>query len=239
MEKNMGHWDYGRALPPELWHLIEGCEAAGMMQSPIDIQSAAAKVNAKLTPIVAKYKPVSLESFFFTHLHLEVEVEGDAGGIEIEGCYYPLKQFHVHTPAEHVIDGRLASMEVHLVHSDGKRNYVLGVFVDQGGADHPFIESLVDRLPHLLHKPEAFKLLSDGAPVVDPAKILPGSASYFTYSGSLTTPPCTENTSFFLFSTHISASDRQLAQFRRYVPGGNNRPVQPLNGRIVEYYSQP
>ncbi len=235
----MGQWDYGRSLPPELWYLIEGCEAGGTHQSPIDIQSAAATENSKLTPIVAKYKLVSLESFFFTHLHLEVEVEGDAGGVEIQGCFYPLKQFHVHTPAEHVIDGRLASMEVHLVHSDGKRNYVIGVFVNPGDNDHPFIESLVDRLPHLLHKPEALKLWSDGVPLVDPAKVLPGSGSYFTYNGSLTTPPCTENTTFFMFAAHISASERQIGEFRKYVPGGNNRPVQPLNGRVVEYYSQP
>ena len=232
----MSQWDYGRALPPELWHLLKNCEAAGQCQSPVDIQAAAAVANPKLGPIVPKYKPVSLEAFFFTHLHLEVEVEADAGGVEIQGTCFPLKQFHVHAPAEHVVNGRLAKMEIHLVHSDGTRNYVLGIFVEQGDADHPFVQALVDRLPHLLHKPEALKLWSDGIPQINPEDALPKSRSYFSYQGSLTTPPCTENTSFFLFASPIHASASQIEAFEKYVPGGNNRPVQPLNGRTIEYY---
>jgi carbonic anhydrase len=48
--------------------------------------------------------------------------------------------------------------------------------------------------------------------------------------GSLTTPPCTENVTWYVLKTPIQLSADEIARFARLYPM-NARPVQPLNGR--------
>ena len=63
-------------------------------------------------------------------------------------------------------------------------------------------------------------------------RILPGSLDYYTYDGSLTTPPVTEGVRWFVLKKHIVISRRQIevlgALYYR-----NNRPAQPLNARFI------
>ncbi|XP_034940627.1 carbonic anhydrase 1-like isoform X2 [Chelonus insularis] len=65
-------------------------------------------------------------------------------------------------------------------------------------------------------------------------------SSYLVYSGSLTTPPCTENVLWLLSSTTLFIN-RELIEFFRstaefdYGDGHNNRPPQPLNGRNLTF----
>jgi len=56
-----------------------------------------------------------------------------------------------------------------------------------------------------------------------------------TYRGSLTTPPCTENVTWYVFTQPASVSAKQLAIFTDALGTGNFRPVQPLNGRAVTW----
>ena len=68
---------------------------------------------------------------------------------------------------------------------------------------------------------------------VNMGKFLPVHHGYYTFDGSLTTPPCTENVRWFVLKTPVHASGAQLKEFKaRY--GHNNRPTQPLNGRVIE-----
>jgi carbonic anhydrase len=63
-------------------------------------------------------------------------------------------------------------------------------------------------------------------------KLLPTDQSTYRYSGSLTTPPCTEGVKFNIFTKPITMSAKQIEAFEK-AHDGNNRPVQPLNGRVV------
>jgi carbonic anhydrase len=71
--------------------------------------------------------------------------------------------------------------------------------------------------------------------------LLPGSKSYYTYTGSLTTPPCTESVRWFVLATPVVVTDSSIQQLHALIgtfPGydgyqNNNRPVAPLNGRAV------
>ena len=67
---------------------------------------------------------------------------------------------------------------------------------------------------------------------IDAMSLLPQNHSYYAYSGSLTTPPCTEKVKWAILTTPVSLSNEQITRFR-HVINGNNRPVQPFNGRIV------
>jgi carbonic anhydrase len=62
--------------------------------------------------------------------------------------------------------------------------------------------------------------------------LLPVSRASYRYTGSLTTPPCSEDVTWIVMSTPVTMSAEQLAQLRRTLVG-NNRPVQPLNRRAL------
>jgi carbonic anhydrase len=67
---------------------------------------------------------------------------------------------------------------------------------------------------------------------IDPSALLPATRGYFTYVGSLTTPPCTEGVRWFVLKSPLSLSEGQIATFAKLYPA-DARPVQPLNGREV------
>ncbi len=68
---------------------------------------------------------------------------------------------------------------------------------------------------------------------VNVGNLLPAHRGYYMFTGSLTTPPCTENVRWFVLKTPIGASEAQVQEFRaRYTH--NNRPTQPLNARVIE-----
>ena len=62
--------------------------------------------------------------------------------------------------------------------------------------------------------------------------LLPTTRTSYRYDGSLTTPPCSEGVKWFVMTTPVPLSAAQIAAFTALVKD-NNRPVQPLNGRVV------
>jgi carbonic anhydrase len=65
------------------------------------------------------------------------------------------------------------------------------------------------------------------------------TGSYFRYTGSLTVPPCTENVVWSVLGKVRQISKEQLELLKAPLPGSDNRPTQPLNGRKVQFYSPP
>jgi len=57
--------------------------------------------------------------------------------------------------------------------------------------------------------------------------------TYYRFSGSLTTPPCSEGVVWIVMKTPMTASKKQIDAFKKVMKHDNNRPVQPLNGRMV------
>ena len=107
--------------------------------------------------------------------------------------------------------------------------------------DNPIITFFLNQLPNLIFKglPGTTEALdsSTSAPPHSLNDGFPTTRSYFHYVGSLTTPPCTEGYHFYILDQPIEATRKTIDQFAKYVPGGNNRPTQPANGRPVGYYS--
>lgn len=216
------HWSYSGESGPTHW---SGICHSGLTQSPIDIRSKAA-ASKGLPPLGFSYHPTPLHIIDNGH-SVQVDVPGGGNMLSAAGAHSALVQFHFHDPSEEAIDGKHAPMVIHMVHRDPKGSLaVVAVLVREGAANHT-LETLWGHLPQRKEVEEA-----PAGVVVDPSGLLPKSHGYFTFVGSLTTPPCTEHVRWFVLKTPITASAAQIAKFRALYPG-NARPVQPLNGREI------
>ena len=124
---------------------------------------------------------------------------GDAGKITIGGKVYKLLQFHFHVPSEHSIPGVAAVAEMHIVHQlvkgSGDEYAVIGVMLTKGN-EYPALKPVFANLPEIVcAAPKA--LLS-----IEFDQLLPKTKfSYYTYAGSLTTPPCTQSVIWYVLGT--------------------------------------
>ena len=138
---------------------------------------------------------------------------------------YDLLQFHFHRPGEEQFNGKAPAMVVHFVHkSKAGKLAVLGVTLNEG-KENPLIKTLWANLPAKEGEESAPEKM-----IINPATILPSDLSFYTYEGSLTTPPCTEGVNFYILKTSSDISKGQLNKFPFKV---NARPVQELNGRKI------
>jgi carbonic anhydrase len=147
-----------------------------------------------------------------------------------------LAQFHFHAPSEHTVDGASYPMEIHLVHIDpaGKPVAVVGLFI-KAGREHAGLA----RAFHALPAKSGDKVAPAGA-TIDALSLLPADKAFFTYAGSLTTPPCTEGVTWYVLKTPIEMSAAQIGAFTRLEHlGHTNRPLQSLGSRVLMVDSTP
>lgn len=219
------HWSYAGHGGPAAWGALDQDYATcklGKVQSPVDIRGAQA---ADLPAIRFDYKPVPLKVVDNGHT---IQVNYAPGSSIVVGeARYELVQFHFHKPSEEKIGGKAHAMVAHLVHKgpDGKLA-VVAVLLDRGSAN-PAIATIWKNLPRQKDKESA------AAVDIDAATLLPADKAYYTYQGSLTTPPCSEDVRWFVLKTPVKMAQGQIAAFGKHYPM-NARPTQPLNGRTVE-----
>jgi carbonic anhydrase len=157
---------------------------------------------------------------------LQVTV-GEGLAMQIMGKRYELVQLHFHRPAEERVNGKTYDMVVHLVHkSDEGHLAVVAVLLEKGG-EHPLIQTLWNNMPL-----ERDMEVSPAEPI-DVMQLLPENRAYWTYMGSLTTPPCTEGVLWMVMKQPLQVSAEQVSIFSRLYRN-NARPVQPSNGRLIK-----
>jgi carbonic anhydrase len=219
------HWTYHGHGGPAEWGTLERDFAScklGKLQSPVDIRGAKA---ADLPDIQFDYKPAPLRIIDNGH---SIQVNYAPGStIEVGGKRYELVQFHFHKPSEEKIAGKAHDMVAHLVHKDADGKLaVVAVLIDKGGAN-PAIATIWKNLPKDKEKE------IEAPATIDASALLPGDKRYYTFQGSLTTPPCSEDVRWFVLKTPVRIESSQVAAFGKLYPM-NARPTQPLNGRSIE-----
>jgi carbonic anhydrase len=219
-------WTYFGEHGPQHWADLSPEFAAcgsGKAQSPIDIAYPRA---AQLPPIQFAYSASPLKIIDNGH---SIQVNYAPGStISIAGKTYELVQFHFHHPSEEEISGKQSPMVAHLVHKDSQGKLaVVAVLIEQGDPN-PLINALWDNLP-----PRKNKEVELDSVEMNAADLLPSNHNYYTFDGSLTTPPCTEGVSWYVLETPVSFSKAQIEKFASIYPG-NARPIQPLNNRVVQ-----
>jgi carbonic anhydrase len=221
-------WTYTGATGPSHWGTIDkanyGTCVDGTAQSPIDIVNP---VRADLVNLKFGYQ--KSEAGIFNNGHtVEAEPLGTAKStVTIDGTAYNFAQFHFHAPSEHEISGMHYPVEIHFVNkSDSGKLAVVGVFV-KAGSENTEWKAFTDKINVATADPEATKV------EIDWAKLLPSNKTTVRYDGSLTTPGCTEGVKWNVMTHPITMSQAQINTFLEAY-SGNNRPVQPLNGRVVK-----
>lgn len=220
------HFGYRLGTPdgPENWGSLSpdwGTCSSGRMQSSLNLVSATSR---DLANIAFDWKPSAIRMLNNGHT---VQYIYDAGSsITVNGKTYSLVQFHFHNRSEHSVDGKNSPLEAHFVHREaGGSLAVVGVLMDEGASSFPALASF-SSLPA-----EGSSSSLEG--MVNAADLLPPAAdrTYYTYSGSLTTPPCSESVTWMVMKQKVQIESSQIGMFAKLFPDGTARPTQPLNSR--------
>lgn len=233
------HWNYEEQGQPGGWGAITGNDtpppmnypyaecAIGTKQTPVDIGNTAKTLV--LNGLTNNWKPFTADFYNTGHAIQVQPVDASTykGTTKVGKDVYPLLQAHLHAPSEHTVNGQKFSAEMHFVNirNDG-RITVVGLFINEGAANEQ-IQLMLDNTPNT---PEV-KTHNPTSIVFDPRKLLPkGNGKFFTYSGSLTTPPCTEGVNWYVYQKPITMSPEQLEKLKSFYER-NDRDIQSLNGR--------
>jgi len=219
------HWAYQGAEGPNDWGKLDSAFAtcsSGHTQSPIDIKNAK---KSKLPPLKFDYKAVPLDIIDNGHT---IQVNYAPGSTLMVGDKtYELKQFHFHHPSEEHVNGRGYDMVAHLVHADADGHLAVIAVLLKKGPSNPFLNTVWTNIPK--EKEKAADVSGVSLNVKD---LLPSNRGYFTFAGSLTTPPCSEGVTWYVLKNQSSLSAEQLAAFAKIYPL-NARPLQPSNDREI------
>jgi carbonic anhydrase len=219
-------WTYAGPTGAVNWHKLSPDYALcghGQRQSPIDIKDG---IRVTLDGIKFDYKPSALKVLNNGHT---VQVAYDPGSsITVGGTTFELINFHFHRPAEERVNGRPFDMVAHLVHKSKDGAIAEVAVLMMAGDENPFIKNLWNHLPLDVGMEEA-----PAGVTIDVMQLLPKIRGYFTYMGSMTTPPCSEGVRWIVMRTPVQVSRAQVNVFGRLYEN-NARPIQPAHARLVK-----
>lgn len=251
------HWGYsdqegGRLmLAPDMWQM-RFPDAGGSAQSPINIsredvividEEDRGSALGALGDLDAQYSGTI--DVVLTHTGHTVAAKVPPGNVLTGGPYgdhtYDMFNIHYHTPAEHAIENVLPDAVFHFVHARSDIPENMGVvaifFTAQSDEDvatgsppappHPFLSAWLDGIAHT-------PTHGDRTQASLPLDSLDLShSSFVTYSGSLTTPPCSEIVTWVVSTTPIIVPKSQIKALESHLGFPNNRPLQPVNARPI------
>lgn len=213
------HWDYDKNGPDRWGEFGESC-SLGKAQSPVNIlTNQTSGLNKEHT--LALHESVQSKASVVDNGHA-IQVNVDNGGvIDVDGVEYKLAQFHFHGLSEEQIDGKHSDLVAHMVHKSAFGSLlVVAVLFNEGKNSQKLVQKTLDSVGKSIE--------------INPADLLPKNTdNYYHFMGSLTTPPCSENVKWYVMKEAQSVTKEQVAAMRKYY-AKNYRPVQPLNGRVVE-----
>lgn len=218
------YWTYEGEEGPEHWgELSEEFDicSRGLNQSPIDL---VADIHTDLPELIFDYtNPGNLVEVNTGHAIQDKVNPGNF--LVFVDSRYELKQFHFHSPSEHLVNGEAFPMEVHFVHQDENGRYaVVGLIFEEGERNE-----MMDKLPSF----RAERGEDPYADLVDYNEFITDRSDYFLYNGSLTTPPCAEGVQWIVLKQPIIVSPEQIQHYHDLLGFDNNRPIQPHNSRLV------
>ncbi|MCI0417186.1 carbonic anhydrase family protein [bacterium] len=217
---------YSGDIGPGYWGELDPSWIAcstDLRQTPIDISRAT--LDNALKSLDLELRDTEIELINNGHT---IEQEYEPGStLSLNGVIYDLLQFHFHTFSEHTVRGVRYPMEMHAVFRNPETGNlaVLGTFFRIGG-ENKFLSEFDDHLP----QKDGDHFTSEHH--INIADALTETSSYYTYDGSLTTPPCSPIVTWFVLKEAATISEEQFHSFQN-IMGNNFRPLQPRNDRVI------
>ncbi len=210
----------------------------GLLQSPINILSDQSEKEKHNVTFNFKDEIDKVQNLGHT-----VQLDFEPGStVTVDDKTFEFKQIHFHTPAEHLVDGITYPMEMHVVNTLANQaenettEYLVFSFLFKMGKANQFIDEFIQLIPEYIDEKKkvstgtvSLRNLVTDSSNYERKKIL---NSYFSYKGSLTTPPYTESVNWFVMKTIIDASPDQIQQINK-IEGDNARHVQALYDRPI------
>ncbi|KAI9353445.1 carbonic anhydrase [Obelidium mucronatum] len=214
-------WSYEGETGVSHWGKFNTVCEAGEYQSPINFEGEkfAIKTKPKLQ-WSSLTKPFEVLNNGHT---IQLQLKQSAPTLQskqVNNLEYTVQQVHFHSPSEHHIDEKYFPLEAHFVHAspDGKLS-VIGLFFEIGDWN-PWFQEFENKLPSAAGTTTTIPSLNMNSII----KVL-GGAEFFSYTGSLTTPPCTEGVLWLVARKPLSISRSQLDKLRKAMPF-NSRTTQ-------------
>ncbi|MFA9438904.1 carbonic anhydrase [Uliginosibacterium sp. sgz301328] len=218
-------WSYEGDTGPEAWARLSGeyatC-ARGQRQSPIDLRDA---IKVDQEPLRIDYRP---SAFTIVDSGRNIDIDLAAGStLKVMGRTYVLTGVHFHHPSEERVNGQSFDMTAHLVHRDAEGRVAVLAILLKAGKPNDAVQTLWNNLP--LEKNQPYQPETP----LDITRLMPAEQGYFSYMGSLTTPPCTEGVLWLVMKQPVDISREQIDIFTRFYRN-NARPIQSTNDRIIK-----
>ena len=222
---NGKNWGYQGKIGPDNWGKLSGEYAncgAGLNQSPVIFDST---IHAALKPIrmIHKFAAKEIQS---TPNGLRVLFK-EGNMMVLDKTAFQLKHLDFHSPSEHQLNGQSYPLEIQLWHEDSKKNIAIMSILFKTGEPNAELTELLAQLPQKASEPIKLKTR------FTPNELMPTNQQYYRYSGSLTTPPCSEGVRWIVMKSPLQVSAEQVQAITTAIGGANNRPIQPLHGRSV------
>jgi carbonic anhydrase len=220
------HWSYEGKEDPKHWGELDPAYAAcssGHTQSPINIVNAK---QADLPPLQFSYNAVPLSIVDNGHTIMVNYAPGST--LTVGDKVYTLQQFHFHHPSEEHVNGKKYDLVAHLVHAGADGHIaVVAILFKKDSTPTPLFDTLWKNL-----SAKKGKVVEVSSVTINAKDLLPPTTGYYTFAGSLTTPPCTEGVTWYVLKTPVDISGSELEVFAR-IYKDDNRPIQPTNQRVV------
>lgn len=227
-------YSYNPDLPngPSDWHTINPTFATcapGQSQSPIDIPNNTLDGSTATSPTVNRRSGSYTVKNSTVNFALECS-SSNCGSLSVDDSDYSLINIHFHIPSEHTRQGKRYPLEVHLVHQNTQGQLAVVSVLFDYGLRNLGVDTVLNNL-----QSSSFSLNTNLF------QALP--SRYCRYSGSLTTPPCSEQVKWILTQKVATVTRGQVQTYINNIgvdgygeTYGNNRPVLPRNGRQVTCY---
>lgn len=227
-EHHPPHWTYAGETGPSHWSELSSEWAScktGVAQSPIDLATKGVAVDPKLSKLELSYGKLPLS--IFNNGHTIQVPNSTPASLKVDGHVYQLVQLHMHSPSEHLVDGKPLALELHLVHKDPSGALAVVGLLFNKGRESEALKAVFANSPSEV----SAEAKAVAGAELDLGRLLPKNLGYYAYGGSLTTPPCSEGVNWFVLESVGEISEGQLAKFREVTHGDTSRPAQPLGAR--------
>ena len=219
------HWSYSGQEGPAHWGELDKSFAlcsTGKNQSPVNLTGM---VEGELPELQLSYNAGGNEIWNNGHT-IQVDY-APSSAMTVGERSFELKQFHFHSPSENTIEGKSYPMEAHFVHADEDGNLAVIAVLYEYGDNNTELEKAWAFMP----EQSGAKHTLENA--IDANNLLPLDQGYYRFNGSLTTPPCSEGVNWFVMKSFDTVSPEQVKKFTHAMHSANNRPVQPINARLI------